>query len=238
MTEALQATLNRRFLEARESLRAALTGASLQHRIMMAVADTIEDFLPDWLQVGPIDTFLDVADSFDERYRKIVVSLDWLDNLERWHEQGKVKFRPSVALPGDIDVSIDPDVVPDVPAALKSTVQITNLSGAQVWVFIGLIAGIAVLKIGTDFLSDQEKTTRKQYEFLISKMLLESTAPEDVKVRVATLMQEWKKTPDEPESVGTQISRVLMWAAIAGGVVGTLSLLLQYVKWRSEQKAG
>jgi len=221
-----------RFDAALAAARESWNRLKLQHRIMMTIATLIETTIPSWLQLGPIAQFLNMAKFFDLQFGKLAQSFAWFDSLPEWYQSGKVSLRPSQLIPGEIDAVIQSDTVPVPPFA-----QEVDTLGS-LWIAFGVIAGLAGLKVTTDYLSVQEATTQKQLDFLMTQKISEAVTSgkmtEATAARLIELNRGWKKAAEPEPDTLDKLTTLLKWGVgIALGIAGVNMVLRMRDQWKA-----
>ena len=236
--------MRRRRLEAaRNALRSRLEVLEREHRLALWLDRNAADMiallslpaaLPGatrWLPVFAVRT-----GQLSEAVDKMRASCEYLDRLVRWEQAGAAVLKPSETVPGDLDLWIDPDVIPEAPDQLRTA----TLDGAQILAIVGIIAAVLALGYGSDVLIERERSSRNALDKDLARSILEARAAGTISQAdteaILGFVSDWQaqataETAERPSAISEIPGLIKL--AIAGAIgLGVINVILSFKKDR------
>jgi len=224
-TDIERARRRRVFWGAVDKLRASYRRAVAQRDATVAVGEMLRTELPAQLVPPDFAAWAARVSELELEVKRLAQVLDWLDELERADDAGAVEWRLSESNPGDLDIGIDPDVLPSPPGLQLEQLEGLGLAWVY-WVLAG-IAGILTTQRGCDYLEQSEETARAEMDREVTVRALDALeagnlTAEDREI-LAGIVREWRRQNDRAaaasETTLDKVARVAGYGAASAAVL-------------------
>jgi len=197
----------------------------------LQLARFVNEGIPSWLQPAFLKLWLQGVQEYAELVQSIGTAVAWLNKADRLVEEGKAEYRPSVTIPGELDLWADPAELGAMPELLleqtgsvtaeSETLGIEPLStGAVVLIAIGIIGTTASIVSICVAVIERTKTRRAEIRSNLTTVIVRGietgAVSESFGNRMLETINVWTQAESEKPLVSVDSGGVLTVAAIGG----------------------